>query len=255
MIRTHLKAATLLMLTASLLPAPSLAEDKLSLPRAPAKNEARLPKAQIRADAATAFVAPDGRVMPLAAERLVEAEVGPQSACTQAPAANALRAQAKAIAGDEGAPIDVVLAILGVETRIRGELPPERPDLATIAPKPEQLGRECDPAPQIRAGIRRFNALRGKYQNPLQLYAAYHAGEEFLRDAAGVPTYPATLRFVAAVINELSRAPVFDTLRAPSARPQTRGGRDLALSREPSSPRREPSGDPRWASGFVLNFE
>lgn len=260
MIRNILRAAALLMLTVSLPFPPARAEDAPPATlRAGAKSAARLPNMAVRADApretVQALVSPDGRVTPIGAERIAETGEGLKTSCPIARGGLELRGVARAIAFDEGAPPDVVVAILSVEARIRAELPAEQPDLATILPKRLESDQTCDPPPHIRAGIRRFNALRAKYPNSLQLYAAYHAGEDFLRDRTGAPTYPATLRFVVAVMNELARVPVYDTFRAPSARPQARVARDAALLRETAPLRRDAQGDPRWASGFVLNLE
>lgn len=278
MTRSTLKAAALLMLTVSLSAPPSWAQEPVSATiMVRAKNGARLPRQEVRADSppretVQAMVGADGRVTPLAAKRITGADDVAGSSCPNTYDVTNLLGIARAIAFEEGAPSDVVVAILSVEARIRAEFPSERPDLAMIMPRLGEPDRSCDPAQHIRAGIRRFNALRAKYANPFQLYAAYHAGEEFLRDATGAPTYPATLRFVVAVMNEVARVPVYDTLLHPERWEPPRGARlpESTAVRRRSGPvqgskqpmamhepahRRGAQGDPRWASGFVLNLE
>lgn len=60
----------------------------------------------------------------------------------------------------------------------------------------------CDPASNVRGGIRFLRALHTKYRNPLFILAAYNAGEGAVAQNRGVPPFPETVRFIAQVIND-----------------------------------------------------
>ena len=112
----------------------------------------------------------------------------------------------------------------------------------------------CDPADNVRGGVRFLRDLHARYKNPLFILAAYNAGEENLQQYHGVPPYPETVRFVATVVERI--------LRLARARPKNFGRRRSARGRGPKSDPalREASpsgeaGDNRWQSGFVWNVE
>ncbi|MFY9626673.1 MAG: lytic transglycosylase domain-containing protein [Methylocystis sp.] len=111
----------------------------------------------------------------------------------------------------------------------------------------------CDPADNVRGGVRFLRDLHARYKNPLFILAAYNAGEETLQQYHGVPPYPETVRFVATVLNEFyewpsperkSRPPAAARGRAPKSDPTLEGA---VSSRE--------AGDGRWQSGFVWNVQ
>lgn len=59
----------------------------------------------------------------------------------------------------------------------------------------------CEPIANIDGGIRYLKLLLDEFRNPLLAAAAYNAGEQSVYDSAGVPPYPETVRYVAAVLN------------------------------------------------------
>ena len=259
MIRRVLPGMALAMLIAGVDIA--MAQTKAGGERGIVKNDARLPRAAMRSDlpVATAYVAADGRVQAMPVERLddVTGSIGtaPPRLC------NALqdlkpaefRRLAEQIAGDEGVPADLVSAILRIELRGGVDVPRSvAPRLTSGLPTGNE---DCLPAVTFRAGIRRLKDLSNRYPERMHLLGAYHAGEEAFLASGGVPTSPDTLRFVAEVMNDLAgglvpqgnRRPVIPSRRIAGVEPSQR-------PLVPSSPSRA-AGDPRWASGFVLNLE
>jgi len=225
------------------------------------KNDARLPRSQMRADVpvATAYVAADGRVQALPVERMDDITGSIASAPPRL--CNALqdlkpvelRKLGEQIAEDEGVPADLVAAILRIKQLSGAGV--SASGLARLTTGLPTGNEDCLPAVTLRAGIRRLKDLSNRYPDRLHLLGAYHAGEEAILGTGGVPTSPDTLRFVAEVMNELAgglapqpnRRPMAPARRVASAEPKPRP----AIS---SSPTRA-AGDPRWASGFVLNIE
>ena len=227
-----------------------------------AKSAFRLPPSPINSDlpVATAYVATDGRVQAMPVERLdgVAVTIGSEPArrCRLSddlrPAEH--KRLAEQIARDEGVPAELVASILRIEQRA------DKKTSATVAARLTSglpVGNEdCLPAVTIRAGIRRLKDLSTRYPDRMHLLGAYHAGEEALLASGGVPSAPETLRFVAEVMNELAGglAPA-GHYRHPSVQPRRIAGAEPASRPSvPSSPSRA-AGDPRWASGFVLNLE
>jgi Transglycosylase SLT domain len=82
----------------------------------------------------------------------------------------------------------------------------------------------CIPEANVRGGIRFLHELHQRYRNPLYVLAAYNAGETALQEHGGIPPFPETVAYVAAVLNDFygypgikgAAAPVFDTRAAPS---------------------------------------
>ena len=225
------------------------------------KNDARLPRSQMRSDVpvATAYVAADGRVQALPVERMddVTGSIGATTPRLCNPLKDLkpseLRKLGEQIAGDEGVPADLVAAILRIEQRTG--LDTLRSGFARLTSGLPEGNADCLPAITLRAGIRRLKDLSARYPDRMHLLGAYHAGEETILASGGVPTSPDTLRFVAEVMNELAgglapqpnRRPVAPARRIAGAEPAPR-------PTAPPSPSRA-AGDPRWASGFVLNLE
>lgn len=225
------------------------------------KNDARLPRSPMRSDlpVATAYVAADGRVQALPVER-----VDDLTGSIGAPAprfCNALqylkpaelRRLGEQIAGDEGVPADLVAAILRIEQRA-GE-GASSSVIARLTSGSPQGNEDCLAAVTLRAGIRRLKDLGTRFPERMHLLAAYHAGEETILASGGVPTSPDTLRFIAEVMNELAGGLAPAGNRRPQAQPRRMAGNEPV--QRPSalpSPARA-AGDPRWASGFVLNLE
>ncbi|MDP9810489.1 soluble lytic murein transglycosylase-like protein [Rhizobium tibeticum] len=59
----------------------------------------------------------------------------------------------------------------------------------------------CDPASNIDGGVRYLRSLIDQFGNPLLAAAAYNAGEQPIYDHHGVPPYPETVAYVAAILN------------------------------------------------------
>ena len=225
------------------------------------KNDARLPRSTMRSDlpVATAFVAADGRVQALPVERMDD--ITGSTGVTVPRLCNALqglkptelRRLVEQIAGDEGVPADLVAAILRIEQR--AGLDTLRSGVARLTSGLPAGNEDCLPAVTLRAGIRRLKDLSTRYPDRMHLLGAYHAGEEAFLASGGVPTSPDTLRFVAEVMNDLAgglaprpnRRPIATARRVAGVEPTQRPS-------GPHSPSRA-AGDPRWASGFVLNLE
>jgi soluble lytic murein transglycosylase-like protein len=111
----------------------------------------------------------------------------------------------------------------------------------------------CDPADNVRGGVRFLRDLHARYRNPLFILAAYNAGEENLKEFHGVPPYPETVRFVATVLNEFYDWPAPDRKSRPRA-----VARGLAPKSDPTLQEAASSGeagDGRWQSGFVWNVQ
>ena len=227
------------------------------------KSEARLPRSTVRSDipVATAFVAADGKVQVFPADRLDDITgsipAAPPRLCN---ALNDLRPAelqrlGESIARDEGVPADLVAAILRIEIRGGAAGVSSTLDAARLTSGSRASNEDCLPAVTLRAGIRRLKDLATRYPERMHLLGVYHAGEDALLASRGVPTSPETLRFVAEVLNDLAGGFIPPEERRPSVPARRVAG----VSSEPSTvPRTSPTraaGDPRWASGFVLNIE
>lgn len=225
------------------------------------KNDARLPRSPLRSDipVATAYVAADGRVQALPVERMddVTGSVGArtQRLCNalQDLKPAELRKLGEQIAGDEGVPGDLVAAILRIEQRSGAEV--SSSGVARLTTGLPAGNEDCLPAVTLRAGIRRLKDLGTRYPERMHLLGAYHAGEETILATGGVPTSPETLRFIAEVMNELAGGLSPKPERRPAAASRRFAGSEpVQRPSTPPSPARA-TGDPRWASGFVLNIE
>lgn len=224
-----------------------------------AKSDARLPRAAMRSDipVATAFVAADGRVQALAVERMDDITgstgVTPQRLCNvvQDLKPVELRKLGVEIAGDEGVPADLVAAILRIEQRAGAA----SSGVARLTSGLPEGNADCLPAITLRAGIRRLKDLSARYPDRMHLLGAYHAGEETILASGGVPTSPDTLRFVAEVMNELAGGLAPQPSRRPAAPARRISSADLATRPFAAPSPTRAAGDPRWASGFVLNIE
>jgi len=111
----------------------------------------------------------------------------------------------------------------------------------------------CDPADNVRGGVRFLRDLHARYRNPLFILAAYNAGEENLQQYHGVPPYPETVRFVATVLNEFYDWPAPERKTRQGAAARGRAPKSDPTLQEASSS--GGAGDNRWQSGFVWNVE
>lgn len=226
-----------------------------------AKSDARLPRSEMRSDipVTTAFVAADGRVQALPVERMddITGSIGsaPSRLCNVMLDLKSaeLRKLGEQIAGDEGVPAELVVAILRIELRAGARA--STSSVARLTSGLPEGNADCLPAVTLRAGIRRLKDLGTRYPDRMHLLGAYHTGEEAILGTGGVPTSPETLRFVAEVMNELAGGLSPQPNRRPMAPARRVAGTEPApRPTAPPSPSRA-AGDPRWASGFVLNLE
>ncbi len=74
----------------------------------------------------------------------------------------------------------------------------------------------CDPEQNVLGGIRFLRHLWERLRNPFYILAAYNAGEEAVAAHKGVPPYPETVSFVAAVISDFYGYPPIGATSAPA---------------------------------------
>lgn len=127
----------------------------------------------------------------------------------------------------------------------------------------------CDPAQNVLGGIRALRDLHARYRNPFYILANWHAGEEALRDADGLPPRLETLQFVAAVMDRFYDWPALREGRVAgtgaSDLSRTQSARALSPSANSDPPGPPPSaaalpplrngGPVPWRSGFVASFD
>ncbi len=75
----------------------------------------------------------------------------------------------------------------------------------------------CIPEANVRGGIRFLRELHQRYRNPLYVLAAYNAGETALREHGGIPPFPETVAYVAAVLNDFYGYPGLRGAAAPAS--------------------------------------
>ncbi|MEH6952902.1 lytic transglycosylase domain-containing protein (plasmid) [Nitrobacter sp. NHB1] len=113
----------------------------------------------------------------------------------------------------------------------------------------------CDPADNVRGGVRFLRALHEKYRNPFFILAAYNAGEGAVEENRGVPPFPETVRFVAQVINDFYVWPAPGGSarrdgRSPIGQPDViEPGAPSAASPTKAAPQA------RWNDGFVMHVD
>ncbi|AZO82090.1 lytic transglycosylase [Bosea sp. Tri-39] len=202
-------------------------------------------RAQDRPQPRLATVDASGRVMPVApapAQPTQGDKAGRMPACsTDKPLPpEEARALVTRVATEEEFYPDFVLAVAKIESRFNSVALSEKGAFGLMQLMPETAKRFqvdlCDPAGNVRGGVRFLRALHEKYRNPFYILAAYNAGEEAIEKNRGVPAYPETVRYVAEVIND------FYALPAP--------GRAVAGK----SPSKAPPGA-GWNDGFVMHID
>ena len=157
-----------------------------------------------------ATVSPSGKVVPapgVPVERVTEAGA-PREACpaSEPLSATAAREIVERIARDENFYPDFVLAVARAESRFQSDAVSPRGAIGLMQLEPETAKHYgvniCDPADNVRGGVRFLRDLHSRYRNPLFILAAYNAGEKALIEHGGVPPFPETVGFVAAVVND-----------------------------------------------------
>lgn len=215
-----------------------------------------------------AAVDAEGKVLPVepaiqAANRLDRAfaAVAP-CAGVKAITPDDARALVVRIATEEGFYPDFVKAVAKNESHFNSIALSDKGAFGLMQLKPETARRFkvdlCDPADNVRGGVRFLRALHEKYRNPLFILAAYNAGEGAVEDSRGVPPFPETVRFVAQVINDFYVWPT-------PAEARRRGGSDAAVSPPdlveldgtsagPALPAKT-APPARWNDGFVMHVD
>ena len=201
-----------------------------------------------------AMVSPSGKVVPApvaGSEVKRAAEVGAQkgAGCPRSESMPAHAAQdlVMRIAREENFYPDFVSAVARAESHFQSDAVSPRGAIGLMQLEPETAKHYrvniCDPADNVRGGVRFLRDLYSRYRNPLFILAAYNAGEKSLLEHGGVPPFPETVNFVAAVVNDFYDWPKIsgktsDDRGAPAAPPQIDSAKDR-----------------NWRSGFVWNIE
>ena len=153
---------------------------------------------------------------------------------------------ARKVATEEAMDPSLVVAVARAESRLRMDQVSPKGAIGLMQIMPATAKRfgvdACDPADNLRGGVRLLRILQERYRNPLHVLAAYNAGEDAVEQHQGIPPYPETVRYVAAVLNDLNGWP------KPAATTATRPRRGVATP-DPSNPQAS------WSQGFVMHVE
>jgi soluble lytic murein transglycosylase-like protein len=209
-----------------------------------------------------ATVTSDGQVVPVqaAVEKLNDG-AGARGVSPCGPPINMDAATGRGlvlkVAQEEGFYPEFVLAVAHAESQFDPNAISPRGAIGLMQLEPATADRYkveiCDPADNVRGGVRFLRDLHARYKNPLFILAAYNAGEEYLLQYHGVPPFPETVRFVATVVNEFYDWPAPVPKNQPAAASKGRGPKPAPSFKE-ASPSNE-ANDNRWQSGFVWNVE
>jgi len=207
-----------------------------------------------RGRALEAVVSPSGKVVPAPlssseVQRVTEG-IGQKVAGCPEPepmSASAARDLVERIAHEENFFPEFVVAVARAESRFQSDVVSPRGAVGLMQLEPETAKHYgvniCDPADNVRGGVRFLRDLHSRYRNPLFILAAYNAGEKALLEHGGVPPFPETVSFVAAVVNEFYGWPKING--------KTRDDRGSGAA----APQIESAKDHNWRSGFVWNVE
>ncbi|MGN6097926.1 MAG: lytic transglycosylase domain-containing protein [Bosea sp. (in: a-proteobacteria)] len=199
--------------------------------------------AQDRPVSRLATVDPSGRVVPVwtatrpKAERVADT---PPCAVDKPLPLEEARALVARIAREEDFYPDFVISVAKAESRFNSVATSEKGAFGLMQLMPATARRLrvdlCDPAGNVRGGVRLLRALHEKYRNPFYILAAYHAGEHAVAKSHGVPAIAETVRYVAEVIND------FYALPAPG---RSAGGKFTTST----------SASAAWNDGFVMHID
>jgi len=207
-----------------------------------------------RGRALEAAVSPSGKVVsaPLSSSEVQRVTEGIGQKGTGCPEpepmpAGAARDLVERIAHEENFFPEFVVAVARAESRFQSDVVSPRGAIGLMQLEPETAKHYgvniCDPADNVRGGVRFLRDLHSRYRNPLFILAAYNAGEKALLEHGGVPPFPETVSFVAAVVNEFYGWPKITG--------KTRDDRGSGAA----APQIESAKDHNWRSGFVWNVE
>jgi len=207
-----------------------------------------------RGRALEAVISPSGKVVPAPVsgsevERATEGGAKKNESCPgPGPMpASAARDLVERIAHEENFYPDFVSAVARAESRFQSDAVSPRGAIGLMQLEPKTAKHYgvniCDPADNVRGGVRFLRDLHSRYRNPLFILAAYNAGEKALLAHAGVPPYPETVSFIAAVVNDF-----YDWPKVSGKTGNERGPTAAAQQQEGAT-------DHNWRSGFVWNLE
>ena len=115
---------------------------------------------------------------------------------------------------------DFVLAVARQESQFKVDALSEKGAYGLMQLMPatatQYVVDRCIPEANVRGGIRFLRELHQRYRNPLYVLAAYNAGETALREHGGVPPFPETVAYVAAVLNDFYGYPGIRGAAAPA---------------------------------------
>jgi hypothetical protein len=214
-----------------------------------------------------AAVDASGRVLPVepppASIERIDATFAAIAPCAgvKAIALGDARALVVRIATEENFYPDFVQAVAKNESRFNSIALSDKGAFGLMQLKPETAQRFkvnlCDPADNVRGGVRFLRALHEKYRNPFFILAAYNAGEGAVEENRGVPPFPETVRFVAQVINDFYVWPAPGSASRPGRRTAV-GQPDLIEPNTPSAAAASPATPARqagWSDGFVMHVD
>ncbi|ACI94790.1 lytic transglycosylase, catalytic [Afipia carboxidovorans OM5] len=208
-----------------------------------------------------------GRVLPVeqppASFERIDSTFAAVAPCAgvKAIAADEARALVVRIATEENFYPDFVQAVAKNESRFNSIALSDKGAFGLMQLKPETAQRFkvdlCNPADNVRGGVRFLRALHEKYRNPFFILAAYNAGEGAVEENRGVPPFPETVRFVAQVINDFYVWPAPGNASRPGRRTAV-GQPDLIEPDTPSAAAASPTKaapEAHWSDGFVMHVD
>jgi hypothetical protein len=206
-----------------------------------------------RGRALKAVVSPSGKVVPAPVsgsevQRVTEGAGQKAAGCQGEPMpASVARDLVERIAHEENFYPDFVSAVARAESRFQSDAVSPRGAIGLMQLEPETAKHYgvniCDPADNVRGGVRFLRDLHSRYRNPLFILAAYNAGEKVLLEHGGIPPFPETVNFVAAVVNDF-----YDWRKIDGKTRDDRGSGAVASQKDNVK-------DHNWRSGFVWNLE
>ena len=208
---------------------------------------------------------------PAGPERIDSATPPPLCSASPEIAPDEARALVQKIAERENFYPDFVLAVARQESGFHSAARSDKGAFGLMQLTPQTAARFkvdlCDPAGNVLGGVRYLRALHEKYRNPFFMLAAYNAGEGAVEKSRGVPPFPETVRFVAAVINYFYAWPAPGPQGHDNSRghaPNLTAASDLieapasAQFSAPSAPvslAPAPAGKVGWDGGFVMHLD
>lgn len=149
-----------------------------------------------------------------------------------------------------------VLTVAKIESHFNSSTISPRGAYGLMQLKPEtakSLGVDiCNPADNVRGGIRLLRALHAKYRNPMYILAAYNAGEAALLKYGGIPPFPETVEYISKVLNDFYDFPILNA-EAKNSKFIDLNNRQTANNKRFEGTAASPGAN--WQSGFVQNFD